>query len=324
MKNLCTFLVFSFILIFCNACKKEDVQEVNFNVSVTKNLYNVKDTVQFNMEGNPDVITFYSGEPGRNFDYKDRTLRTDGVFKLGFQIRCDDPTGFVAMENKNFKVLVSNNFPGTYSTAADLNLAGSQDSAMVNKASWIDITSRFSLPNTTSGTIATFYTVTADLSDIAKTSVNPIYIAFKCDGKPFGSLGANGITIGSLSLSSSYADGTVANYNVLPGGTISTTWKILKLANASNSWATSSTQLKFTSAATSDYSEDWAISNGFSPSIAIPDVAVPLKNITNKPISSFKYKFPKAGDYKVVFMASNNRPNSIKPVIKEIYLTINP
>jgi hypothetical protein len=84
------------------------------------------------------------------------------------------------------------------------------------------------------------------------------------------------------------------------------------------------TQLKFTSSPTTDYSEDWAISNGFSPSLAIPDVAVPIKNITNKPINSYKYKFPKVGDYKVVFMASNNRPNSIKPKIKEIYITINP
>ena len=322
MKKIYTFLLFGFLVFLFNACNKEEVQDVNFNVSVTKNLFNVKDTVQFNIEGNPDVITFYSGEPGRNFDFKDRTVRTDGVFKLSFQIRCDDPNGFAAIANKNFRVLVSNNYLASYSTSADLNIAASQDSAMVNKATWTDVTSRFSLPST--GTISTFYNAIADLSDIAKSSTNPIYVAFKCDGNSFGALGANGITIGSLLLSSSYADGTVANYNVVPGGTISTTWKVLKLANANNSWATSSTQLKFTSLATSDYSEDWAISNGFSPSLALPDVAVPLKNISNKPITSYKYKFPKAGDYKVVFMASNNTPNSIKVKIKEIYITINP
>lgn len=320
MKKIYSFLVL--IVISFNACQKEEAPDVNFDVTVDNNIHSLADTVQFNFTGNPDVITFYSGEPGRNFDYKDRTIRTDGIFKLGFQIRCDDPTGFTAIANNNFKVLVSNNYLASYSTASDINVAASQDSAMVNKATWIDVTSRFSLPST--GTISTFYTVLADLSDIARTSVNPLYIAFKCDGNSFGSLGANGITIGSLSLSSAYADGTVANYNVVPGGTVSTTWKILKLANTANSWATSSTQLKFTSAATSVYSEDWAISNGFSPSLAIPDVAVPIKNITNKPISSYRYKFPKAGDYKVVFMASNNRANSIKPKIKEIYLTINP
>jgi PKD repeat protein len=53
-------------------------------------------------------------------------------------------------------------------------------------------------------------------------------------------------------------------------------------------------------------------------------VAQPSKNKSNKPISNFKYKFTKAGDYKVVFMASNNTPNSIKVKIKEIYITINP
>jgi hypothetical protein len=322
MKKIYTFLLFSFIIFLFNACKKDEVQDVNFNVSVTKNLYSVKDSVEFKIEGNPDIITFYSGEPGRNYDFKDRTVRTDGVFKLSFQIRCDDPNGFVAIANKNFKVLVSNNFTGIYSFASDVNIAASQDSAMVNKATWTDITSRFSLPST--GTISTFYNAVADLSDIAKSSSNPIYIAFKCDGNSFGSLGANGITIGSLNLSSSYSDGTVANFNVVPGGTVSTTWKVLRLANSNNSWATSSTQLKFTSLATTDYSEDWAISNGYAPSVALPDVAVPLKNISNKPITSYKYKFPKVGDYKVVFMASNNTPNSIKVKIKEIYITINP
>ncbi len=322
MKKIYTFLLFSFLVFLFNACKKEEVQDVNFNVSVTKNLYNVKDTVQFNIEGNPDVITFYSGEPGRNFDYKDRTVRTDGVLKFGFQIRCDSLAGFNAIANGNFKILVTNNYTAAYSTAADLNIAASQDSALVNKTKWIDITDRFTLPK--SGTVSAFYTLQADLSDIAKSSTNPLYFAFKCDGNSFGNLGANGITIGSLSLTSSYSDGSNTSYNLVPGGTVSTTWKVLKLANALNSWATSSTQLKFTSTPTNLYSEDWAISNGFSPSLALPDVAQPIKNISNKPISSFKYKFPKAGDYKVVFMASNNTPNSIKVKIKEIYITINP
>ena len=320
MKKI--FSILSLIVFAFSACQKDEAPDFTFDIKTDKRIYSVSDTVQFNITGNPDVITFYSGEPGRNFDYKDRTIRTDGVFKLGFQIRFDDPSGFSAIANNNFKILVSNNYLASYSTSADLNIAASQDSAMVNKATWIDVTSRFALPST--GTVSTFYTVLADLSDIAKTSVNPLYIAFKCDGNSFGALGANGITIGSLSLSSSYADGTVANYNVLPGGTISTTWKVLKLANAANSWATSSTQLKFTSALTTAYSEDWAISNGFTPSLAIPDVAVPIKNITNKALTLYKYKFNKAGDYKVVFMASNNRANSIKPKIKEIYLTINP
>jgi hypothetical protein len=322
MKKIYTFLLFTFFICLLNACKKEEAQDISFNVSVAKNIFNVKDSVQFNVEGNPDVISFYSGEVGHNFNYKDRTLRTDGVLKLSFQIRCDDPTGFTAIANGNFKVLVTNNFTAAYSTSAVVSTATTEDSALVNKTTWTDISSRFTLPKT--GTISTFYTVTADLSDIANLSSNPLYFAFKCDGNSFGSLGANGITIGSLSLTSNYADGSVTNYNLVPGGTVSTTWKVLKLANALNSWATSSTQLKFTSALTTDYSEDWAISNGFTPSLAAPDVAVPLKNITNKPITTYKYKFAKAGDYKVVFMASNNTPNSVKVKLKEIYLTINP
>jgi hypothetical protein len=323
MKKIYSILIFSFVILFLNACKKEEVQDFAFNVSIDNRIHKLTDTVVFNIDGNPDVITVYTGDPGHNFDFRDRTSRNDGVLKFGFQIRCDSLSGFTAIANGNFKILVSNDYTASYSTSPDINLATTQDSTMVNKATWTDISSRFSLPST--GTISTFYTKLVDVSDVIKNASNPIYFAFKCVGKPFGNLGANGITIGSLSLSSNYADGTISNYNVLPGGTVSTTWKILKLANTLNSWATSSTQLKFTSSETTDYSEDWAITtNGFYPSLAIPDVAVPLKNISNKPISSYKYKFPKAGDYKVVFMASNNTTNSIKAKVKEIYVTINP
>ena len=322
MKRIHIFLLFSFVIILLNACKKEEADDFTFDVSVDRNSYSLADVVKFYISGNPDVIAFYSGEPGRNFEYKDRTMRNDGVLNLGFQLRCDSMAGFKAITNGNFKVLASTNFTGAYSTSSDSSVAASQDSAMTSKATWVDITSRFGLPTT--GTISTFYNLSADVSDLTKGSTNPIYFAFKCDGNSFGNLGANGITIGSLKLTSSYSDGSATNYNLVPGGTVSTTWRVLKLANASNSWATSSSQLKFTSTATTSYSEDWAISNGFSPSLAVPDVAVPIKNVTNKPFKSYEYKFPKAGDYKVVFMASVNRTNSIKVKIKEIYLTINP
>lgn len=52
------------------ACEKELVPEpVSFDVTATDHDYQVGDTITFRISGNPDMITFYSGEPGANYDF---------------------------------------------------------------------------------------------------------------------------------------------------------------------------------------------------------------------------------------------------------------
>ncbi len=316
----------SLLAIVFTSCTKEEVNDLAFDITTDLPaawIYTVKDSVKFNISGNPDVIYFYSGENGFNYDNRDRTSRSDGSLKLSFQIRVDNVDGFAALASGNFKVVASTNFTGVYSTSADLNVAASADSATLNAANWVDITNRFTIP--TSGTPSLFYNSgEASINDLITNPNNPIYIAFLYKGNSTGALGANGITIGSLLFYNKYADGTQVNYNLVPGGTVSTVWKVVKAANSLNSWATSSTQLKFTSALTTAYSEDWALSNAFFPNLAIPDKAVPIKNVTNSPISQFRYKFSKPGDYKVVFVGSNNGVSNQKVKIKTFVITVNP
>jgi hypothetical protein len=316
----------SLLVILFASCKKEEVRDLDFEVTTELPaawIYTIKDSVKFNVSGNPDVIYFYSGENGYNYDFRDRTSRNDGSLKLSFQIRVDNADGFAALASGNFKVVASTNFTGIYSTSPDLNVATSADSATLNKANWVDITNRFTIP--TSGTPSLFYNSgEATINDLITNPNNPIYIAFLYKGNATGALGANGITIGSLSFYNKYTDGTQVNYNLVPGGTVSTVWKIVKAANTLNSWATSSTQLKFTSTLTASYSEDLAISNAFYPNLALPDKAVPIKNVTNSPITQYRYRFTKPGDYKVVFVASNNGASNQKVKIKTFVITVNP
>jgi len=322
MRNSIKVFCILLVVIFSISCKKEVSNDVDFDVTTASKTYKLTDSIVFNITGNPDVISFYSGEAGHNYDNKDRVSRNDGNLKMSFQIRMDSLAGFTAVSSGNFKVLASTNYTAAYSTSADLVVAASLDSAMVNKATWVDISSRFTLPKT--GTINTFYlSGEASLSDLIKVPTDPIYLAYQYKGNPTGNLGANGITIGSPVLFNTFSDGSTVNYNLVPGGTVSTTWKVLKSANALNFWATSTSQLKFTSPATALFSEDWAISNAFYPNIAVPDNAVGIKNISNNPISTFSYKFTKAGDYKVVFVASNNRPDNINVKIKVVNITVN-
>lgn len=305
------------------SCKKEVLEDVTFDVTTDSLTYNLKDTVLFKFTGNPDNISLYSGESGNVYDYRNRTVKEGGEINFSFQSRAQNADCFTLMGNGSLRVLVSTNFPGIYSTSTNPLIAASADSALVNAANWTDVTSRFNIPST--GIINTFYNSNViNIADLVQGSTVPLNIAFKFSSPTTPTLGANGITIGSLVLTSSFPDGSTANFNVVPGGSVSSTWKIVRAANTANSWATSTTQLKFTSSPTTDYSEDWAISNAFYPRIAQPDKSIAVKNISNPQLVKYAYKFKKAGTYKVVFVASNNRVYGQNEVAKEITLTIKP
>ena len=47
------------------SCEKESVPVPEFNVEVNSKQYYAGDTVFFRLTGNPDIISFYSGEPNR-------------------------------------------------------------------------------------------------------------------------------------------------------------------------------------------------------------------------------------------------------------------
>ena len=319
------YIILFILIIFLVSCRKNNTEDVNFTVTTSDTTFRVSDSVRFAFTGNPDVISFYSGEPGSNYDFKNRVSKEGGTFNFSFQTRVENLDGFTALASGALKVLVSTNFKGNYSTSVDPLIASSADSAMTNSATWTDISSRFFIPS--AGTINTFYNSNeADLSDLVTSSTAPVNIAFKYAAPTTASLGSNGITIGSMLLFSTFPDGTTTNFNVVPAasGGVSSIWRMVKAANVANTWAPSSTQLKYTSTLTTAFSEDWAVSNSFFPKNAIPDKARTLKNISNNPLVNFAFKFATPGRYKLVFVGSNNRVNEQKQAIQEITLTIKP
>lgn len=54
-------------LIALAACNKKEVYPLHFDVASAKTSYAVGDTVSFLFSGNPDMITFYSGETGSRY-----------------------------------------------------------------------------------------------------------------------------------------------------------------------------------------------------------------------------------------------------------------
>lgn len=276
------------------SCKKDlKIDSLNFGVTSNATTYKVGDTVHFNFTGNPDIISFYSGEDGNDYANHERTT-ADGAPQLQFTSYAQYGT-----QLNTLHLLVSSNFSGTY------------DSSSISQASWTDVTDRATLStgadNTPSGII--------DLSDILAQK-KPVYIAFKYTG-------TSGSTQKTWTIKNLTLNLLKTNNKILPVTDIASAgWKQVSILNSAAVWSISASQLRIGGGnATADDNEDWVISKLLYLNNVSPDVSIPIKNITQK-VKGFDYIYSSPGNYKVVFLAANATADKQESTTKEIDLTI--
>ncbi|MDR6569110.1 protein of unknown function [Chitinophaga ginsengisegetis] len=296
MRNSIYLLIIVIIFI---SCAKEKVTTPSLEVTTSSLTYKAGDTVTFNFTGNPDNITFYSGEPGHNYEFRDRTTAENDL-----QINFKSLVQF-GLVYKNLQLLVSNNY------------SGAADTTSVRAATWTDISDRavFSTgqDNTPSGTISL-----KEFADPKNTAAR-IYVAFKyTDYKK--TQGQNRWVIRTFEANNISADGVVSPLAVLSSGG----WKAFDFKNPASVWSVTTAQLlMFGGNKDADDNEDWVITKGFDPFYIKPDAGVALKNISTV-LPSYKYVYAKPGTYKVIFDVSAVRYNGEKRTTKELTLTITP
>lgn len=293
MKHIRLIVGISALFAFISCNKELKIDSLNFGVTTSNTTYKVGDTVHFAFTGNPDIISFYSGEDGNDYANKDRTT-ADGASQLQFTSYAQYGT-----QDSSLQLMVSNNFSGTY------------DATNIGQATWSDITGRAMLStgqdNTPSGIV--------DLSDFM-TQKKPVYIAFRYTGD-------SGSTQKTWTIKNLTLNLLKTNNKILPVTDIASAgWKQVNIKNSAAVWSISATQLKIGggNAAAPD-NEDWVISKLLYLNNVAPDVAVPIKNITQI-VNSFDYVFTQPGTYKVVFLASNATADKQESTTKEIDLTI--
>ncbi|MEO9021425.1 MAG: DUF5017 domain-containing protein [Ginsengibacter sp.] len=293
MKHIRLIVVAGALVAFASCSKKLSIDPLSFAVTTSSTTYHVGDTVHFNFTGNPDFISFYSGEDGNDYANHDRTT-ADGAPQLQFTSYAQYGT-----QQNTLQLMVSNDFSGTY------------DAANISKASWTDVTDRATLStgadNTPSGII--------DLSDILAQK-KPVFIAFKYTG-------TSGSTQKTWTLKNLTLNLLKTNNKILPVTDMASAgWKQVSLANSAAVWSISASQLRIAGGnATADDNEDWVISKLLYLNNVAPDVSIPIKNITQN-VNSFDYVFSDPGTYKVVFLAANATADEQQSTTKEIDLTI--
>ncbi|QJB32929.1 DUF5017 domain-containing protein [Chitinophaga oryzae] len=290
------YLYLMIIAAFC-ACAKEKVTTPELEVTTAGTTFKAGDTVSFVFQGNPDNITFYSGEPGRKYEHRQRT-----TVDADLQIQFSTLVQFGKIY-PNLQLMVSNDFSGI------------ADVEHVKAATWKDVSSKavFSAgqDNTPSGVVSL-----KEFADSARHKL--IYIAFRYTdtNKPEGQ---NRWVVRTFTANSVSADNVVT-----PMATMATAgWKAVDFKNPAFVWAVTQAQLLMPGSKNTDDNEDWVISKGLDPTAVKPDQGIALKNISTT-LPAYKYVYTRPGTYRVVFEASAVRYNGEKRITRELTLTITP
>lgn len=296
--------------LFFTACSEKEIQAPDdFQVSVAKATYKLSDSVQFNLSGVPDNITFYSGEPGNEYDKRDFFSSDEGVLTLQF----NSATRAGATLPRNITVLISTDFNGVY------------NEENVKAATWTDITSRAKMP---SNTASNSDVVSGEINlDDLKVKGKPMYLAFRYLSENAAGTAQRYWNIGRTSL-----------VNKVPGNgdfsIISTVepgmFQILDFQGSDNKWimntGTAAQHRMVHTANEINWApdEDWLISRGFQvfQTQGHKKNAVNVKSISASTPGTFSWLYSTPGTYKATFIALNTNRDVQKEVVKEVWVTV--
>ena len=286
--------------ILTTGCSKRDVAPIDFQVAASGNTVKVGDSVVFNFTGNPDFITFYSGEHGHEYKNASRD------YAAGTPVMEFASYRQYGIHDNTLHIMVSKNF------AADYTAEG------VNAATWTDVTGRAVLSTGANGTPSG----AIDLSDLTGTDNGAIYIGFKYDDTSNGTSSLRTWTITNFTLNCALEDASVLSVATLA----SAGWKDVSFLNADAAWRITTTgtapSLKLNGgAAGAPENYNWVISGPLYPNKVSPDQGVAIKNISAR-LSQYVYQFTAAGVYDVTFVAVNENVYGRRETTKTVQITV--
>lgn len=308
MKN--TIYIAILITFFSSSCSEKieltgGIDE--FNVTTASSTYQVGEEVQFLFEGNPNIITFYSGEPYRQYDYREGRVTTIDDVILSFQTAHPTASG---AQSDQFAVMVSTDFNGDY-----------QDFASVEAATWTDISDEFQYA--TSGS----FVQSGDLSINSLVEEDKdLYIGFKYITHPQGE---NGV-VRSWLVQSFSLEGTTDAEPLNLGDMTNTGFRIVEQnpETVNTRAAISATRVTLLGPvldpANDIYNETWAITKGFNTGSIDegPDYPLPIKGNEHPRLTNYTHIYDAPGVYEVYFIATNANVDGSEQVVRSLTLTI--
>lgn len=303
MKNKITLIMIS--IIFITSCENKIALTPNlddFMVSVESATVKVGDSVRFHFKGNPDLISFYSGEPLHQYEFKDgRIIKTTGT-TLAFKSAV-----LQLGQDNQLSVLVS----------TDYNNQGNGYTDIV-AAQWAEITDRFIFG--TSGVYKE--SEEKDISDVIKEN-QPFYIGFRytnkiSEGNPRRwfiqglSLRAKTESVGDIELS---VPNNFGGYELVE--------QFADSLKSASSLSVTTIILEGNPDLPNDIAETWAISPPFITGEFDygPDRPIGIKGFDSD-INTYSYIYTEPGVYNVVFVAKNINVDQEKEITRNIQIIV--
>lgn len=326
----------------------------DFDVTVASSIVAPGQPVNFTITGHADIISFFSGEPRRQYDYKEGR-----VVEMGYKgARLSFNTGITGTgtQNNALSVLISNNFNGDYSSLAS-----------VKAATWVDVTDSLKF-----ATNATFTPSGAlDISRFTETG-GPIHVAYKYVTKPQLENGAartwmvEAFNVSSIETYNNavlpFINQTFAAFTIVdedkannPSRSTVTTSRLSILGNEfedpnsdkydpenpiydpANPIYDPNHEFYDPDAVRPEFvpydpnnpyndplRETWAVSAPIrTDKVDLgPDRPVGIRGIRNPKLTAYSYTFANAGTYEVVFVATNSTKDEQKTVVKKINIIV--
>lgn len=305
MKNIIRIL-FSALLL--QACSKEiDTETPALDVRMEQSTVKAGEAVRFLINSDANVLSFYSGEVLKDYEYRaGRVVELDSV-RLSFSTSLNYGT-----QKDQFAVFISNDFNGDYTADG------------IKAATWQNITSLFKLAPGNSNTA-----IPAGVKNITEYAVDgkPLYIGYRFivqpqtanGGSKLWTMSAFSVTGHSILGSQVLADHKSAGWHVILQG----------LHDPGRGAIVQAAQLAFYGNNLNykdELQEDWVISKALETGATDmgPDWGTGIKTLPDPQLESYEYTYEKPGKYIATFVGKNVNSHSEKQVIKQVAITVTP
>ncbi|MDR3652192.1 MAG: DUF5017 domain-containing protein [Paludibacter sp.] len=264
------------------------------------------DVLVYNITGNPDFITFYSGEKHFNYNYVGLAHRDADSSIVAFSTKLSSGT------LGKLTVYASNNYSGNFT---DVN-------NFIDNTKSVDITSKFKFSTTTAAQASGNLRLDS-VTGIDKSK--PVYVAFrfksdtiKTTDKPQKWI------ISAFSLKNCFADTTYVNANDMRSAGFTTK----SLSSPSNYWYFENAQMTFLLNAVglnTPGEDDWIVSRAFDLGCVWPDGGLIVKTPNNTGIvTTYSYQYTKTGIFVSTFLAKNQAYTTSKQVARKKIIKVIP
>lgn len=309
------YLVIVSVLILAACRDPYEVREPGFEVWTDRDVYTVGEVVRFHIEGNVDLIDFYSGTPGNDYAYHNRDRIFDMMPTVSFRA-----TKYAGNNDDCAALLVTTDFDGNYEF----------DNVKSQSANWIDISERFDIPPI--GASAFFYDAgKASIADLIEDGSleegKPIYFAWYCKTDA-GSM-RTGFQVTDFNLNGEDAN-TGASGIVASQAQMAFQWVLSPATLNQTTLPSMSSILIFWNGLANNTAGPLKEGYAISAPISLEnremnmgyDSPVVIKSIQTENMIGHSYIFDRPGEYEVTFVGYNVNYNGRKDVVKTIRLTI--